>query len=128
MHIRNDPSFFLTNKTEASQGEELGILKPCRKALAVDLTILSSRMGLIDKALVLQDSTSEEIDYDSPEPPKSLLIGTTICQMSPKVTMHLKHILRLRMLIKGQGPFGDDTMTLLTFAEEKIGKRKLISG
>ncbi|GKF37233.1 hypothetical protein Tco_0113991, partial [Tanacetum coccineum] len=28
MHIRNDPSFFLTNKTEAPQGEELGLMKP----------------------------------------------------------------------------------------------------
>ncbi|GJS33338.1 hypothetical protein Tco_0531720 [Tanacetum coccineum] len=28
MHIRNDPSFFLTNKTGAPQGEELGLTKP----------------------------------------------------------------------------------------------------
>ncbi|GJY23025.1 hypothetical protein Tco_0396683 [Tanacetum coccineum] len=28
MHIRNDPSFFLTNKTGAPQGEELGLIKP----------------------------------------------------------------------------------------------------
>ncbi|GJU06519.1 hypothetical protein Tco_1122949 [Tanacetum coccineum] len=28
MHILNDPSFFLTNKTEAPQGEELGLMKP----------------------------------------------------------------------------------------------------
>ncbi|GKA79669.1 hypothetical protein Tco_0786265 [Tanacetum coccineum] len=28
MHIRNDPSFFLTNKTGAPQGEELGRIKP----------------------------------------------------------------------------------------------------
>ncbi|GJS91168.1 hypothetical protein Tco_0773804 [Tanacetum coccineum] len=28
MHIRNDPSFFLTNKTGALQGEELGLIKP----------------------------------------------------------------------------------------------------
>ncbi|GKG33193.1 hypothetical protein Tco_0430703, partial [Tanacetum coccineum] len=27
MHIRNDPSFFLTNKTGAPQGEELGLMK-----------------------------------------------------------------------------------------------------
>ncbi|GJW26237.1 hypothetical protein Tco_0040048 [Tanacetum coccineum] len=27
MHILNDPSFFLTNKTEASQGEELGLME-----------------------------------------------------------------------------------------------------
>ncbi|GKF01369.1 hypothetical protein Tco_0028292 [Tanacetum coccineum] len=27
MHIRNDPSFFLTNKTGAPQGEELGLIK-----------------------------------------------------------------------------------------------------
>ncbi|GKD41032.1 hypothetical protein Tco_1261239 [Tanacetum coccineum] len=28
MHIPNDPSFFLTNKTEALQGEELGLMNP----------------------------------------------------------------------------------------------------
>ncbi|GKF94029.1 hypothetical protein Tco_0283729, partial [Tanacetum coccineum] len=28
MHILNDPSFFLTNKTGAPQGEELGLMKP----------------------------------------------------------------------------------------------------
>nr|GFB08064.1 hypothetical protein [Tanacetum cinerariifolium] len=28
MHILNEPSFFLTNKTRASQGEELGLMKP----------------------------------------------------------------------------------------------------
>nr|GFB91628.1 hypothetical protein [Tanacetum cinerariifolium] len=28
MHIRNDPSFFLTNRTGAPQGEELGLIKP----------------------------------------------------------------------------------------------------
>nr|GFA06703.1 hypothetical protein HannXRQ_Chr14g0442131 [Tanacetum cinerariifolium] len=28
MHIRKDPSFFLKNKTEAPQGEELGLMKP----------------------------------------------------------------------------------------------------
>nr|GEZ58383.1 hypothetical protein [Tanacetum cinerariifolium] len=28
MHILNEPSFFLTNKTGASQGEELGHMKP----------------------------------------------------------------------------------------------------
>ncbi|GKD77139.1 hypothetical protein Tco_1339760 [Tanacetum coccineum] len=40
MHILNDPSFFLTNKTRAPQGEELG-LNPCRKALVVVLTFPS---------------------------------------------------------------------------------------
>ncbi|GKC52645.1 hypothetical protein Tco_1075390, partial [Tanacetum coccineum] len=28
MHILNDPSFFLTNKTGTPQGEELGLMKP----------------------------------------------------------------------------------------------------
>nr|GFB78997.1 hypothetical protein [Tanacetum cinerariifolium] len=28
IHILNDPSFFLTNKTGAPQGEELGLMKP----------------------------------------------------------------------------------------------------
>nr|GFC35515.1 hypothetical protein [Tanacetum cinerariifolium] len=28
MHILNEPSFFLTNKTGAPQGEELGLMKP----------------------------------------------------------------------------------------------------
>ncbi|GKG26886.1 hypothetical protein Tco_0402589, partial [Tanacetum coccineum] len=31
MHIMNDPSFFLTNKTGAPQGEELGLLNPLSK-------------------------------------------------------------------------------------------------
>ncbi|GKF94452.1 hypothetical protein Tco_0284152, partial [Tanacetum coccineum] len=28
MHILNDPSFFLMNKTGAPQGEELGLMNP----------------------------------------------------------------------------------------------------
>jgi hypothetical protein len=28
MHILNDPSFFLTNKTGAPQGEKLGLMNP----------------------------------------------------------------------------------------------------
>nr|GFC52388.1 hypothetical protein [Tanacetum cinerariifolium] len=32
MHILNDPSFFLTNKTGAPQVEELGIRKPLSKS------------------------------------------------------------------------------------------------
>nr|GFA77570.1 hypothetical protein [Tanacetum cinerariifolium] len=31
MHILNEPSFFLTNKTGVSQGEELGLIKPSSK-------------------------------------------------------------------------------------------------
>ncbi|GJU32681.1 hypothetical protein Tco_1176270 [Tanacetum coccineum] len=54
MHIRNDPSFFLTNKTGAPQGEELGLIKPLSESSLVDPTILSSRTELIDKAPVLQ--------------------------------------------------------------------------
>ncbi|GJY02615.1 hypothetical protein Tco_0360767 [Tanacetum coccineum] len=32
MHILNDPSFFLTNKTGAPQGEELGLMNPLLKS------------------------------------------------------------------------------------------------
>nr|GFA22436.1 hypothetical protein [Tanacetum cinerariifolium] len=32
MYIMNEPSFFLTNKTEAPQGEELGLMKPLLKS------------------------------------------------------------------------------------------------
>nr|GFB95982.1 hypothetical protein [Tanacetum cinerariifolium] len=32
MHILNEPSFFLTNKTGAPQGEELGLMKPFSKS------------------------------------------------------------------------------------------------
>ncbi|GJU64954.1 hypothetical protein Tco_1246789, partial [Tanacetum coccineum] len=32
MHILNDPSFFLTNKTSAPQGEELGLMNPLSKS------------------------------------------------------------------------------------------------
>nr|GEU63074.1 reverse transcriptase domain-containing protein [Tanacetum cinerariifolium] len=32
MHILNDPSFFLTNKTGAPQGEELGLINPLSKS------------------------------------------------------------------------------------------------
>ncbi|GKB99210.1 hypothetical protein Tco_0985347, partial [Tanacetum coccineum] len=32
MHILNDPSFFLTNKIEAPQGEELGLMKPLSRS------------------------------------------------------------------------------------------------
>ncbi|GKF36971.1 hypothetical protein Tco_0113729 [Tanacetum coccineum] len=58
MHILNDLSFFLTNKTGAPQGEELGLMKPllespCRKALAVVPTIPSFRTVPIDMALEL---------------------------------------------------------------------------
>ncbi|GJY61957.1 hypothetical protein Tco_0462614 [Tanacetum coccineum] len=36
MHIRNDPSFFLTNRTGAPHGDELGLIKPLSEALVVD--------------------------------------------------------------------------------------------
>nr|GFD44056.1 hypothetical protein [Tanacetum cinerariifolium] len=32
MHILNEPSFFLTNKTKAPQGEESGLMKPLSKS------------------------------------------------------------------------------------------------
>nr|GFB56302.1 hypothetical protein [Tanacetum cinerariifolium] len=32
MHILNEPSFFLTNKTRAPQGKELGVMKPLSKS------------------------------------------------------------------------------------------------
>ncbi|GKG36492.1 hypothetical protein Tco_0444170, partial [Tanacetum coccineum] len=32
MHILNDSSFFLTNKTRAPQGKELGLIKPLSKS------------------------------------------------------------------------------------------------
>ncbi|GKG23768.1 hypothetical protein Tco_0391804, partial [Tanacetum coccineum] len=54
MHIRNDSSFFLTNKTGAPQGEELGLIRTiCRKVLSIGLTTPSSRMVPVDKVPVL---------------------------------------------------------------------------
>ncbi|GJR03004.1 hypothetical protein Tco_0525988 [Tanacetum coccineum] len=32
MHVRNDPSLLLTNKTRAPQGEELGLIKALSKS------------------------------------------------------------------------------------------------
>nr|GFB09873.1 hypothetical protein [Tanacetum cinerariifolium] len=54
MHILNDPSFFLTNKTVAPQGEELGLMKPFRKAIVIALIIPSYRMEPIDMVLELR--------------------------------------------------------------------------
>nr|GEV54772.1 hypothetical protein [Tanacetum cinerariifolium] len=53
MHIRNDPSFFLTNKTAAPQGEELGLIKHLI-APSFGPIIPSFRTGPIDKVLMLQ--------------------------------------------------------------------------
>ncbi|GJS01549.1 hypothetical protein Tco_0318057 [Tanacetum coccineum] len=52
MHIRNDPSFFLTNKTGAPQGEELGLIKPLSdSSFSCSDILLSFQQGrLIDKA------------------------------------------------------------------------------
>nr|GEZ05169.1 hypothetical protein [Tanacetum cinerariifolium] len=54
MHILNDPSFFLTNKTGAPQGEELGLMKPFQKVLVISLIIPSFRMEPIDRVLELR--------------------------------------------------------------------------
>nr|GFB69651.1 hypothetical protein [Tanacetum cinerariifolium] len=53
--IRNDPSFFLTNKTGAPQGEELGLIKPCQTVLSVALTTLSFQEVPIGKVPVLPE-------------------------------------------------------------------------
>ncbi|GJX36298.1 hypothetical protein Tco_0247855 [Tanacetum coccineum] len=53
MHILNDPSFFLTNKIRAPQGEELGLMKPLLEALVVVPTIPSFWTVPIDTALEL---------------------------------------------------------------------------
>ncbi|GKA49799.1 hypothetical protein Tco_0742872, partial [Tanacetum coccineum] len=54
MHILNDPSFFLTNKTGAPQGDELGLMKPLSEALIVVLTIPLFRTVPIDTVLELR--------------------------------------------------------------------------
>ncbi|GKE80380.1 hypothetical protein Tco_1550380, partial [Tanacetum coccineum] len=54
MHILNDPSFFFRNKTGAPQGEELGLMKPLSKSLAVVLTIPSFWTVPIDTVLELR--------------------------------------------------------------------------
>ncbi|GJY26518.1 hypothetical protein Tco_0401244 [Tanacetum coccineum] len=54
MYIRNDPSFYLTNKTGDLQGEELGLIKLLSDSSSVALTTLSLRKAPIDKVPVLQ--------------------------------------------------------------------------
>ncbi|GJZ08949.1 hypothetical protein Tco_0543232 [Tanacetum coccineum] len=54
MHIRNDPSFFLKNRTGAPQGEELGLISLCQIVLSVAPTTLSFQKVPIDKVPVLQ--------------------------------------------------------------------------
>src|SRR5919202_1617442 len=46
MHIRIDPSFFLTKRTGAPQGDELGRIKPLSKSSCIGLTIPSFLKGL----------------------------------------------------------------------------------
>ncbi|GJS74899.1 hypothetical protein Tco_0724780 [Tanacetum coccineum] len=54
MHIRNDPSFFLTNKIRAPQGEELGLMKPLSESSWSWSENSSFQMELNGKVLVLQ--------------------------------------------------------------------------
>nr|GFB55605.1 hypothetical protein [Tanacetum cinerariifolium] len=54
MHILNDPSFFLTNRTGAPQGEELCLKSLCQTALSAVPTSLSFRKAPVDKVSVLR--------------------------------------------------------------------------
>ncbi|GKE93394.1 hypothetical protein Tco_1574489 [Tanacetum coccineum] len=54
MHILNDPSFFLTNKTKAPQGEELGLMKLLSESSCSCSDIPSFRMELIVMVLELR--------------------------------------------------------------------------
>ncbi|GJZ37595.1 hypothetical protein Tco_0583786 [Tanacetum coccineum] len=76
MHIRNDPSFFLTNKIGAPQGEELGLIKPliqeCGKShvarrgkvrkVTLDKTVRKSADNERDRPHKVQ--RSEEVAFD----------------------------------------------------------------
>ncbi|GJV39530.1 hypothetical protein Tco_1417970 [Tanacetum coccineum] len=59
MHIRNDPSFFLTNKTGDPQGEELGLIKSLSDSFCSYSDNFSFRMALTDQAPVYRCSTSD---------------------------------------------------------------------
>nr|GFC01461.1 hypothetical protein [Tanacetum cinerariifolium] len=54
MRIQNDPSFFLTNRVGAPQGEELGLIKPLSDSFLAVLTNLSFQKAPVDKVPVLR--------------------------------------------------------------------------
>ncbi|GJY46336.1 hypothetical protein Tco_0435399 [Tanacetum coccineum] len=70
MHIRNDPSFFLTNKTGAPQCEELGLMKPLSESLLglkafLKLLLLSLRNLIYSSGIQQEISLLEDMDSES---------------------------------------------------------------
>ncbi|GJY43529.1 hypothetical protein Tco_0431742 [Tanacetum coccineum] len=66
MHIRNDPSFFSTNKTGDPQGEELGLIRPLSDISLVAPITLSFRKAPIDKVPVLQVQHQVPNQFETP--------------------------------------------------------------
>ncbi|GKG25592.1 hypothetical protein Tco_0398738 [Tanacetum coccineum] len=65
MHILNDPSFFLINKTRAPQGEEQGLMNPLSESsCSCSLIIPSFRMKPIDTVLELRARLLESDRYE----------------------------------------------------------------
>ncbi|GJZ08720.1 hypothetical protein Tco_0543003 [Tanacetum coccineum] len=100
MHIRNDPSFFLTNKTGAPQGEELGLIKPLSDSSSVDPTILSFRkepsIGARASVRTRHQSILNSIvslwktgNYLGNTSGKSRTIGTSSSRFSPDLSFSL---------------------------------------
>ncbi|GJR88052.1 hypothetical protein Tco_0212063 [Tanacetum coccineum] len=61
MHIQNDPSFFLTNKIGAPQGEELGLIKPLSEQLFSCSDTLSSRKAPMIRMPVATDAAPANV-------------------------------------------------------------------
>ncbi|GJS65017.1 putative transposon, En/Spm-like protein [Tanacetum coccineum] len=155
IHHRNDNVLPLVDRRDlANESRDDYYRKDCGENIVVNLDS-SSDNNNSDSYSTSQISTSEEIDYDSPEPPKSLLKwyhylsdeykdngrfwGSKSGCNESDVKPYWKDIKKAKacMLAKaqasdasskakveacGQDLWSEDTMT---FAEEKIGKRKL---
>ncbi|GKC29787.1 hypothetical protein Tco_1037081 [Tanacetum coccineum] len=66
MHIWNDPSFFLTNKTGAPQGEELGLIKPLSDSSFSCSVPRVPRKAPMDKVPVLQAQHQVPNQFETP--------------------------------------------------------------
>ncbi|GJR47709.1 hypothetical protein Tco_1315812 [Tanacetum coccineum] len=155
VHHRNDNVLPLVDRRDlANESRDDYYRKDCGENIVVNLDS-SSDNNNSDSYSTSQISTSEEIDYDSPEPPKSLLkwyhylsdeykdngrfwgskSGCNESDVKPswkdikkaKACMLAKAQAseassKAKVEARGQDLWSEDTMT---FAEEKIGKRKL---
>ncbi|GJS89364.1 hypothetical protein Tco_0772000 [Tanacetum coccineum] len=70
MHIQNDPSFFLTNKTGAPQGEELGLINP----LSDSSFSCSDNSFILEGAITIRWPTS----YNVPASSKQIDLKTLV--------------------------------------------------